>query len=138
MKIAIIGSGVAGLTAAHLLHQQHDITVYEASDYIGGHVNTIDLYAEETPLSIDTGFIVFNDWTYPNFENLVSSLDIQIQNSEMSFSTKCEATGFEWSGSGLQSLIFNRDNWKQLKPYQIFYDIVAYGGCYLVIYPRTD
>lgn len=126
MKVAIIGSGVAGLTTAHLLHKKHDITVYESSDYIGGHVNTIDLLDEETPVSIDTGFIVFNDWTYPDFENLLNSLNVQIQNSEMSFSAKCEKTGFEWSGSGLQSLIFNRDNWKQLKPYQIFYDIVRF------------
>ncbi len=126
MKIAIIGSGVAGLTTAHLLHKEHDITVYESGNYIGGHVNTIDIASEETPVSIDTGFIVFNDWTYPNFENLINSLNIKIQDSEMSFSAKCEESGFEWSGSGLQSLIFNRENWKQLKPYQIFYDIVRF------------
>lgn len=126
MKIAIIGSGVAGLTAAHVLHKEHDITIYESSDYVGGHVNTIDLFAEENPVSIDTGFIVFNDWTYPKFECLLNSLDVKIQNSEMSFSAKCEETGFEWSGNGLQSLIFNRDNWKQLKPYQIFYDILRF------------
>ncbi len=129
MKIAIIGSGVAGLTAAHLLHKENDITVYESNNYIGGHVNTIDLPAEATddaPVSIDTGFIVFNDWTYPNFENLISDLDIETQDSEMSFSAKCDVTGFEWSGNNLQSLIFNRDNWKQLKPYLIFYDIVRF------------
>ena len=126
MKIAIIGAGVSGITAAHLLKKEHDITIYESNNYIGGHVNTIDVYAEEIPLSIDTGFIVFNDWTYPNFQKLISNLDIKIQNSEMSFSAKCEETGFEWSGSGLHSLIFNRDNWKKLKPYQIFYDIVRF------------
>lgn len=138
MKIAIIGSGVAGLTAAHLLHKQHNIAVYESSNYIGGHVNTIDLCAEETPVSIDTGFIVFNDWTYPNFENLINSLDVQIQNSEMSFSAKCEITGFEWSGSGLQSLLFNSDNWKQLKPYQIFYDIVRFKKLALAFLDQSE
>ncbi|NNC68219.1 MAG: NAD(P)-binding protein [Gammaproteobacteria bacterium] len=138
MKIAIIGSGVAGLTAAHLLHQQHDIAVYESSNHIGGHVNTIDLYAEEIPVSIDTGFIVFNNWTYPSFEKLIGELNIQIQDSEMSFSAKCEATGFEWSGSGLQSLIFNNDNWKQLKPYQIFYDIVRFKKLALAFLDQTD
>ncbi len=126
MKIAIIGTGVSGLTAAHLLHKKHDITVYESGNYIGGHVNTIDLYAEHQPVAVDTGFIVFNDWTYPNFEKLIEKLDVKTQNSEMSFSVKCEETGFEWSGSGLQSLIFNRDNWKKIKPYQIFYDIVRF------------
>lgn len=138
MKIAIIGSGVAGLTAAHLLHQQHDIAVYESNNYIGGHVNTIDLYIEEKPISIDTGFIVFNDWTYPNFEQLINSLNIRIQNSEMSFSAKCESTGFEWSGSGLQSLIFNSDNWKQLKPYQIFYDIIRFKKLALAFLENTE
>jgi predicted NAD/FAD-binding protein len=126
MKVAIIGSGVAGLTAAHLLHKDNEITVYEAGNYIGGHVNTIDLPTEDVPVSIDTGFIVFNDWTYPNFENLINDLNVQTQDSEMSFSAKCDVTDFEWSGNNLQSLIFNRDNWKQLKPYLIFYDIVRF------------
>ena len=126
MKIAIIGTGISGLTVAHLLHKQHDITLYESEKYVGGHVNTVDLYAENKPVSIDTGFIVFNDWTYPNFEKLLLDLDVDTQNSEMSFSAKCEATEFEWSGSGLKSLIFNRNNWKQWKAYQIFLDIVRF------------
>lgn len=126
MKIAIIGSGVSGLTAAHALHKQHDITVYEAGNHIGGHVNTIDLEIENRIVSIDTGFIVFNDWTYANFEKLISNLDIKIQNSEMSFSAKCEESGFEWSGNGLQGLIFNQDNWNKFKPYQIFYDVIRF------------
>jgi predicted NAD/FAD-binding protein len=105
MKIAIIGTGVAGLTTAHLLHQQHDITVYEAGNYVGGHVNTIEVHQEHQSVAIDTGFIVFNDWTYPNFEKLLSNLNVQIQNSEMSFSAQCQATGFEWSGDGLRGLM---------------------------------
>jgi predicted NAD/FAD-binding protein len=138
MKIAIIGAGVSGITAAHLLKKEHDITIYESNNYIGGHVNTIDIYSEEIPLSIDTGFIVFNNWTYPNFQKLISNLDIKIQNSEMSFSAKCEETGFEWSGSGLHSLIFNRDNWKQLKPYQIFYDIVRFKNNAITFLNQTS
>ena len=138
MKIAIIGSGVAGLTAAHLLHKKHDITVYESSSYVGGHVNTIDLSTEDTPISIDTGFIVFNDWTYPNFEKLISTLDIRVQNSEMSFSAKCEESNFEWSGNGLKGLIFNPDNWKQLKPYQMFYDIVRFKKLALIFLDQGD
>ena len=74
MKIAIIGSGISGMTTAHLLHKHHDITVYEAGHHIGGHVNTIDLEVENEAVSIDTGFIVFNDWTYPKFEKLISSI----------------------------------------------------------------
>ncbi len=127
MKIAIIGTGIAGLTVAHLLHKQHDITIYESANYIGGHVNSIDVKDKHKSIAIDTGFIVFNDWTYPHFESLIKGLDVEVQNSEMSFSAKCEATGFEWSGSGLRSLIFNNDNWKQLKPYQIFLDVVRFN-----------
>ena len=67
MKIAIIGSGIAGLTAAYRLHKTHEIIVFEANSYIGGHTNTIDVEAEGRNFAVDTGFIVFNDWTYPNF-----------------------------------------------------------------------
>ena len=127
MKIAIIGSGVSGLTAAHLLHPHHDITVYESNDYIGGHVNTISVEERETSLDIDTGFIVFNDWTYPNFEKLIHNLDVKIQNSEMSFSAHCEGSGFEWSGSNLNSLVFNRDNWNHPIPYKILFDVLRFN-----------
>lgn len=138
MKIAIIGSGIAGLTAAHLLHAQHDITIYESANYVGGHVNTIDVSMDETTTSIDTGFIVFNDWTYPNFEKLISTLDIQIQNSEMSFSAICEESSFVWSGNGLKGLIFNSENWNQLKPYQMFYDIVRFKKLALAFLDQKD
>ena len=127
MKIAIIGSGIAGLTAAHLLHRQHDITMYEVADYIGGHVNTIEVEETNKLIAVDTGFIVFNDWTYPHFEKLLNGINVQVQDSEMSFSAQCEATGFEWSGSGLRSLIFNHDNWKQRNSYQIFLDVVRFN-----------
>jgi predicted NAD/FAD-binding protein len=127
MKIAIIGSGIAGLTAAHLLHEKHDITVYEAANYIGGHVNSIDVDEEHQSVTVDTGFIVFNDWTYPSFEKLLSELKVEVQNSEMSFSAQCEATGFEWSGNGLRGMVFNKDNWWQYKSYQIFFDMLRFN-----------
>ena len=127
MKIAVIGSGVSGLTAAHLLHKEHDITIYEAANYIGGHANTIEVNEQEQTVYIDTGFIVFNNWTYPNFEKLISGLDIIEQNSEMSFSTRCEGTGFEWAGSSLSTLIFNSDNWNRTIPYQILFDIFRFN-----------
>lgn len=127
MRIAIIGSGIAGLTAAHLLHKNHDITVYEANDYIGGHANTVQVTENDTTLDIDTGFIVFNDWTYPNFEKLIENLDVKISPSEMSFSSHCESSGFEWSGDGLSGLIFNRDNWKRTTPYKIVFDVLRFN-----------
>jgi uncharacterized protein len=71
MKIAIIGSGISGLTCAYLLNRQHDITVFEASDWVGGHSHTVDVEVKGERFAIDTGFIVFNDWTYPNFIRLL-------------------------------------------------------------------
>lgn len=127
MKIAIIGTGIAGLTAAHLLHQRHDITIYEAADYIGGHVNTIEVNEGHQSISVDTGFIVFNDWTYPHFEKMLSDLNVHVQNSEMSFSVQCETSGYEWSGNGLRGLIFNKDNWSKHESYQIFFDVLRFN-----------
>lgn len=138
MKIAIIGSGVSGLTTAHLLHPHHDITVYESGNYIGGHVNTIDIYEGNTSVSIDTGFIVFNDWTYPNFEKVIDGLNIQTQNSDMSFAAMCEESGFEWSGNGLKGLIFNSDNWRQQRPYQMLYDIIRFKKLALAFLDKAD
>ena len=90
MKIAIIGSGIAGLTAAYRLHKTHEIMVFEANSYIGGHTNTIDVEANRCNFAVDTGFIVFNDWTYPNFIALLDELDVPSQPSSMGFSVKCE------------------------------------------------
>ena len=77
MRIAIIGSGIAGLTAAYRLCDAHEITVFEANDYIGGHTNTIQIDETEQTLSVDTGFIVFNDRTYPSFIALLDELGVQ-------------------------------------------------------------
>ena len=96
MKIAIIGTGIAGLTAAHLLSPDHDLTVFEANDYLGGHTHTIQVQTAHGTYAVDTGFIVFNDWTYPNFIKLLTRLGVPSQPSTMSFSVKCERTGLEY------------------------------------------
>ena len=127
MKIAIIGTGISGLTAAHLLHQQHDITVFEKNHYIGGHSNTIDVIEQDRTIPIDTGFIVFNDWTYPNFEHLISQLNIDVANSEMSFSAKCESSHFEWCGKGIKGLALNKHNWHKAKSYKILIDFLRFN-----------
>ena len=74
MKIAIVGTGIAGNTAAYKLHREHDVTVFEAAAYVGGHTNTVDVYENGRRIPIDTGFIVFNDRTYPNFIELLDEI----------------------------------------------------------------
>ncbi len=110
MKIAIIGSGISGLTAAYYLHQQHEITVFEKADRIGGHTATIDVTCDGQQYAIDTGFIVFNDWTYPNFIKLLDELGVKYQNTQMSFSVSCRETGLEYAGSNLNTLFAQRRN----------------------------
>jgi predicted NAD/FAD-binding protein len=109
MKIAIVGTGVSGLVAAHHLHRQHEITVYEAAARIGGHTHTVTVpdpgdgrgggAAGPTDVAIDTGFIVFNDRNYPNFEALLAELGVAAQRSHMSFSVSDGRGGFEFSGT---------------------------------------
>ncbi|WP_433771402.1 NAD(P)/FAD-dependent oxidoreductase [Pseudomonas putida] len=110
MKIAIIGSGISGLTCAHLLNRQHEVTVFEASDWIGGHSHTVDVEVEGERFAIDTGFIVFNDWTYPNFIRLLDQLGVASQPTEMSFSVQDPGTGTEYNGNNLNSLFAQRRN----------------------------
>ena len=110
MRIAIIGAGISGLVAAYLLHRDHDIVVYEAEDYIGGHTNTLDVDMEGGPYPVDTGFIVFNEKTYPNFVKLLKQLGVKWQPSKMSFSVRCERTGLEYSPTSLNSLFAQRKN----------------------------
>jgi uncharacterized protein len=98
MKIAIVGTGVSGLVAAHLLHREHEIVVYEAGDRVGGHSNTIRIDDHNGTHWIDTGFIVFNDRNYPNFERLLGELGVGVQPSHMSFSVS-DGGDFEFAGT---------------------------------------
>ncbi len=110
MKIAVIGAGIAGLYAAHKLSRDHDVTVFEAADYLGGHTHTVDVDWHGQPYAIDTGFIVFNDWTYPNFIDLLDELGVASQPSKMSFSLRCEASGLEYNGTSLNTVFAQRRN----------------------------
>jgi predicted NAD/FAD-binding protein len=111
MRIAIIGSGISGMTAAYKLHGAgHDITVYEANNYVGGHTATIDVELQGKHYAVDTGFIVFNDWTYPNFIALLDELGVAWQYSDMSFSLQCQKTGLEYNGTSINTLFAQRLN----------------------------
>jgi uncharacterized protein len=110
MRIAVIGSGISGMVAAARLHRDHEVTVFEAAGYIGGHTNTRDVTWEGRHYAIDTGFIVFNDWTYPRFMALLDDLGVAYQHSNMSFSLRCERTGLEYNGTNLNTLFAQRTN----------------------------
>jgi len=110
MKIAIVGSGIAGLTSAYLLNRKHDIRVFEAADWVGGHTHTVDVNLAGRDYSVDTGFIVFNDWTYPNFIKLLGQLGVGFKPTEMSFSVCDPKTRTEYNGNNLNSLFAQRSN----------------------------
>ena len=109
-RIAIIGSGIAGLGCAWFLHRKHDITVFEADDHIGGHSNTIGVDEEGREVPIDTGFMVFNDVTYPNLIRLFEILDVPTKPTSMSFSVHHGPSGVEWNGAGFNTLFAQRKN----------------------------
>ena len=127
MKIAIIGTGIAGNVAAYKLHKHADITVFEANDYIGGHTHTHDITIGDERHNIDTGFIVFNHWTYPNFINLLNELKVDTKTSDMSFSVKCERSGLEYNGTTLNSLFAQRSNLLRPSFYRMVKDILRFN-----------
>jgi predicted NAD/FAD-binding protein len=110
MKIAVIGSGIAGNVAAYHLAEAHDVTLFEADDHLGGHTHTHDVDWKGQHYAVDTGFIVFNERTYPNFIALLERLGVDSKPTEMSFSVKCERSGLEYNGHSLNTLFAQRRN----------------------------
>jgi len=127
MKIAIIGAGISGLTAAYRLQASHEITVFEAGAYAGGHAHTVDVEQQGKTYSVDTGFIVFNDWTYPNFIALLEELGVGSQATEMSFSVRDDISGLEYNGHSLNTLFAQRRNLLRPKFYRMLRDILRFN-----------
>jgi len=111
-RIAVVGAGVSGLVAAHVLSQRHEVTVFEAEPRLGGHTHTVDVYVDRNrrPVAVDTGFIVFNDRTYPRFRQLLALLGVPCRNTVMSFSVHDERTGLEYNGTSPNRLFAQRRN----------------------------
>ncbi|MCL9782367.1 FAD-dependent oxidoreductase [Vibrio sp. S4M6] len=137
-KIAIIGSGISGLTCAHLLDKHHDVTVFEKNDYVGGHTATVDVKLDGTHYAIDTGFIVFNDRTYPYFNKLLETLGIKRKETEMSFSVHNTLTEFEYNGHGLNSLFAQRSNLFRPKFWRLIVDILRFNKLCKSLYQKGD
>ncbi|WP_417377180.1 NAD(P)/FAD-dependent oxidoreductase [Gimesia maris] len=127
MKIAIIGGGISGLTAAYFLHHQYEITLFEANQYIGGHTNTIDVEIKGEQHAVDTGFIVFNHQTYPHFTRLLNELGVKSQPTEMSFSMKCGRSGLEYRGADLNGFFAQRRNLINPRFYRLLADILRFN-----------
>ncbi|EKO3626847.1 NAD(P)/FAD-dependent oxidoreductase [Vibrio metschnikovii] len=127
MKIAIIGSGISGLTCGHYLHQQHDVTIFEANDYIGGHTATVDVELNGQSYAIDTGFIVYNDRTYPNFIKMMNEIGVRGVATQMSFSVRNDANGLEYNGHTITTLFAQKRNWFKPSFYRFIREILRFN-----------
>ncbi len=126
MKIAVVGSGISGLSAAYYLSKKHHIDLFEKEDHFGGHSHTIDLNFGEKKVSVDIGFIVFNFQTYPNLIEFFKENKIEIEKSNMSFSVSVDNTNFEYCGKGLSGIFSNRLNLFNFKFLKMFFDIIKF------------
>ena len=126
-KIAVVGTGIAGNVASYYLNQDHDITVFEKNNYVGGHSHTHSVSSPEGDYQVDSGFIVFNYETYPQFTRLLQKLGVEVQTSEMSFGVRCERTGLEYMGSTLNSLFTQRRNFFRPSFWGMLIDIIRFN-----------
>lgn len=127
MKIAIIGSGISGLSTAWMLNQKHDITLFEKNARLGGHSNTASIRYDDDKIDVDTGFIVFNFQTYPNLKAFFELLKVDIQKSNMSFGIKDLDSGFEYSGNDVGGLFAQKKNLFNLKFLAMLRDILTFN-----------
>ena len=126
MKIAVVGSGVSGLVCAHLLAPRHDVVLFEAERRVGGHVHTVDVPGPVGPTAVDTGFIVFNTRTYPNFVRLLGHLGVASRPSDMSFSVRSDRRDLEYAGSGLAALYAQHRNLLSPRFHRMVLDILRF------------
>jgi predicted NAD/FAD-binding protein len=126
MRIAIVGAGVSGLVCAYLLHDEHEVTIFEADDRLGGHSHTVEVDDPDGPLPVDTGFIVFNPTNYPNFTRLLDRLGVASQPSSMGFSVRDAGTGLEYAGRSLDALFAQRRNLLRPGFYRMLFGILRF------------
>ena len=126
MKIAVIGSGISGLSASYFLSKKHHVDLFEKEDRFGGHSYTIDVIENKKRIPVDIGFIVFNHLTYPNLINFFNEIDIEIEKSDMSFSVSVEGTNFEYCGKGFKGIFANKSNFLNIKFIRMFLEILKF------------
>ncbi|GAB4169597.1 MAG: FAD-dependent oxidoreductase [Geothermobacteraceae bacterium] len=127
-RVAVIGGGVAGIVSAWQLRNDCEVSLFECNDYLGGHTNTVTIPdGPDAGLGIDTGFIVLNDRTYPNFRRFLNELEVPTRDSEMSFSFQCDETGFTYAGNSLKGLFAQRANLVKPSFYRFLFEIVRFS-----------
>lgn len=126
MRIAVVGAGVAGLVSAHTLARQHEVVLFEAESRLGGHTHTVDVPAPDGPVPVDTGFIVFNTRTYPNFLKWIGSLGVAYQPSDMSFSVRSDRRDFEYGSASLNALFAQRRHLFSPRFHRLWWDILRF------------
>jgi predicted NAD/FAD-binding protein len=126
MKIAVIGSGISGLSAAYFLSKKHKVDLYEQNDHFGGHSYTYEIIEENKILPVDLGFIVFNELTYTNLIKFFNELNIPFEKSNMSFSVSIKDTNVEYGGSGLKSVFANKFNLFNFKFLKMIKEIISF------------
>ena len=127
MKIAVIGSGISGLSAAYYLSKKHNVDLFEKENHFGGHSHTINVnYNEKKQVSVDIGFIVFNELTYPNLINFFKENKIQVEKSNMSFSVSVKDTNIEYCGKGINGIFSNRNNIFNFRFIKMFFEIIKF------------
>ena len=127
MKIAVIGGGIAGMMSLYLLQREHQVVLFEANDYLGGHTATVDVELDGKTLAVDTGFIVFNNWTYPLFNRFLAELAVPFQPTEMSFSVKHQQSGLEYNGNSFATLFAQKRNLLRPSFWGMLLDIVRFN-----------
>ena len=126
MKLAIIGSGISGLSAAYSLSKKYKVDLFEKEDHFGGHSHTIDVNVGDNIVPVDIGFIVFNKKTYPNLINFFQENDIAIEKSNMSFSVSVRDSNIEYCGKGLSGIFSNKSNLLNIKFLKMFFTIISF------------
>jgi predicted NAD/FAD-binding protein len=126
-KVAVVGGGISGLTAAYALRDRAHVTLFEANDYIGGHTNTVDIEVEGKQVAVDTGFLVYNERTYPNLIRLFKELDVETVESDMSFSVCLPELNIEWSGTNLNTVFAQRRNLLRPRFIRMLLDILRFN-----------
>ena len=126
MRIAVIGSGISGLSAAHYLSKKNKVDLFEKEDHFGGHSYTIDIKDSNNHVPVDIGFIVFNLKTYPNFVKFLNDNGIEIEKSNMSFSVSVKETDIEYCGKGLLGIFSNKKNLLNFDFFKMFFEIIKF------------